>query len=162
MSSANILLLLVKAPKGFSLALPPADKNGKPTATTTQLAIHDALEAAFIEWNIVGGIKTRDLYRVVARATLPQIEGLIAKFKLPLTVMHAQDAYEHQTGTTTAPDGAITPVTATTVYKQGHKATLLHYMPDVVTYDANGAVLSQTRPTVLTLPNCQDMAPWQI
>ena len=161
MPSANILLLLVKAPKGFSLALPPADKNGKPTATPTQLAIHDALEAAFIEWNLVGSIKTRDLYRVVARATLPQIESLIAKFKLPLTVMHAQDAYEHQTGIQTV-NGIDTPVMATTVHKQGHRATLLHYMPDVVTYDANGAVLSQTRPTALTLPNCQDMAPWQI
>jgi len=161
MQSANILLLLVKAPVGFSLALPQPDKNGVSTATPTQQAIHDALEAAFIEWNLVGHVKTRELFRVVTRATLADVEGMIAAFHLPLTVVHAQDAYQNQTGTTTAADGTITPVMTTAVHMQAHRASLLHYMPDVVTYDmATGKELTRTKATTITLPNCSDLAAW--
>jgi len=163
MSSANILLLLVKAPTGFSLALPQPDANGVSTATATQLAIHEATESAFIEWNLVGSIKTLDLFRVVARVSLADIEGMIAAYHLPLAVIHAQDAYQKQTGTTTATDGTVTPVMTTTVYRQASKTAVLPFMPDVITYDpVTMKVVSKAKATTITIPNCQDMAAWNI
>ncbi len=166
MLSNDILLLLVKAPTGFSLAMPQPDKNGVPTATPQQLAIHEQLEAAFIEWSLVSPVVTSlstDLFRVVTRATLADVEGMISAYHLPLTIIHAQDAYQKQTGTTTNADGFDVPIMTTAVHMQATKAAVLKYMPDVVTRDpVTQKELTRTKATVVTIPNCQDMAAWTI
>lgn len=154
------ILLVISAPNTLDLSLPPADKNGKPTATAAQQSIHDDLMSIDAQWTLCGATATRHLFVVATRSqTLAEVEALIAKHSLPLHVLHAQDAFS-----ITQPDplDSTKTVTTTTVHKQGVHSTLLSYMPDVVTYNPDGTVKATATATSVTLPRGQGQAAWQI
>jgi len=154
------ILLVISAPNTLSLALPPADKNGKTTATPAQIAIHDDLMSIDAQWTLCGATATRNMFVVGTRSqTLAEAEALIAKHHLPLRILHAQDAFS-----VTAPDpaDATKTITTTTVHKQGVHSTLLGYMPAVVTYNPDGTVKTTAKATAVTLPSAQGQAPWHV
>jgi hypothetical protein len=155
------IVYLISAPATFSLALPAPLQDGTPTATAAQVAIHNAIMSIDAQWGYAGSTATRQLYTVGTRTkVLSEVEALIAQYNLPLHILHAQDAYS-----ISSPDPAdpTKTITTTKVHKQGSHSTIIKYMPDVVTYKADGVtVLSTASATVITLPTGQGQAPWML
>ncbi|MBL1319606.1 MAG: hypothetical protein JKY80_01990 [Mariprofundaceae bacterium] len=163
-----MILLLIKAPTGLSLAL-ATDAQGNITATMQEITMHKEMDAIAVEWGSeVGHTATDTLFRVVCRnTTLAKVEALITKYKLPLVILHAQDAYESPTGKTKIVKDAMgdttMPIMQNVVHKQATKATILPFMADVVTYDMKtNKELTRKKATAITLPNCADMAAWTL
>jgi len=133
--------LLIKTPLGFSTAL-PTDKQGNVTATKQQIAVKDAIDSILAEPFKAGATATHELWHVITRAKdLTLVEGIIAKYKLPMTIVHAQTF-----------DGS-------TVLVEALEADLLAFMPDVVTYNADMTVSSTAKATTVVLPQTGGHAP---
>jgi len=124
--------LLVTTPLSFSVALPT-----NPTAT--EQAVHDALDSLGAEWVAAGESATRRLWCVITQSNdLPAMRAAIANFGLPMTVIAAQNA--HKTPVLDANGAPVldvdnNPMMELVVHDTTTKATLLNYMPDVVTFD---------------------------
>ena len=152
--------LLVSTPLAFTVALPE-----NPTATEQE--IHDALASLGAEWVVAGESATRRLWCVITRSNdLSAMRAAITQFGLPMTILAAQNA--HRTPVVDADGMPVldidgNPTTEIVVHDSTTKATLLKYMPDVVTTDINtGAELSRTKATTVMLPAWGGHEPWVI
>ena len=142
--------LLVTTPLSFTVALPD-----KPTPT--EQAIHDALDSLGAEWVVAGESATRRLWCVITQSSdLPAMRAAITQFGLPMTILAAQNSHRTPVlDVNGAPvlDADNNPVTEVVVHDPTTKATLLKYMPDVVTTDPiTGKELSRTKATTVALP----------
>jgi len=118
--------LLITVPAGFSTTL-TTDAQGNITATQAQIDVKDAIDSIIAEPFKVGSTATQDLWKVITIAKdLALIQGMIAQYKLPMTIIHAQTF-----------DGS-------TVLIEAKEADLLPFMPDVVTYSADGMTIKST------------------
>jgi len=135
--------MLISVPTGFSTAL-PTDAQGNITATQAQIDVKAAIDSILAEPFRAGSTATEDLWNVITRATdLALVQGMIAQYKLPMTILHAQTS-----------SGSI-------VYIEALEADLLAFMPDVVTYKADGFTpLSTAKATTVTLPCVGGHAPY--
>jgi len=152
--------LLVSTPLNFSVALPE-------TPTDAAQAIHDALESLGAEWVAAGESTTRRLWCVITQSNdLPAMRSAITQFGLPMTILAAQNS--HRTPVVDANGAPVldadnNPVTELVVHDPTTKATLLKYMPDVVTIDpVTGNELSRTKATTVTLPTWGGHEAWII
>jgi len=161
------IVLLITAPTGLKLDLPPPDAKGNPTATPQQEILHTALVSIDAQWQGVGVNGASTLFVVGTRSqSLAQIEAMILQFKLPLVVLHAQDAFAVQPTPPMqvdpmAPVAKPAPVKAI-VYKQGTVADVLPFMPDIVTHNAAMQETGRTKASVVTLPKALEQADWEL
>jgi len=152
--------LLVTTPLNFTVALPE-------TPTATEQSIHDALDSLGAEWVSAGESATRRLWCVITQSNdLPAMRTAITQLSLPITILAAQNS--HRTPVVDANGAAVldadnNPVTEIVVHDTTTKATLLKYMPDVVTTDpVTGTELSRTKATTVTLPTWGGHEAWVI
>jgi len=153
--------LLVTTPLNFSIVPPvtidPVTQEPLPNPPAEQAA-YDAAMALGTEWEPVGDPSaTRRLWAVIPQTSdLVVLRAAITKYSLPITILAAQNANRTPVvDANGAPvlDADNNPVTELVVHDPTTKATLLKYMPDVVTTDpVTGKELSRTKATTVTLP----------
>jgi len=152
--------ILVTTPLTFSLALPD-----KPTKR--EQAIHDVIQSLGAEWVPAGQSATRRLWCVITQTNdLTGLRSAITKYKLPITILMAQNAQE-----TPKLDANGDPVLdvdgnqvmEVVVHDPTTKTVLLKYMPDEVVYDPKtGKELSRKKATTVSLPRWGGHAQWQV
>jgi len=151
--------LIVTTPLAFSLTLPE-----KPT--NKQQAIHDVIQGLGAEWVSAGQSSTRKLWCVITRTNdLSVLRAAITKYKLPITILAAQNAQKTAKVVDDVPvlDADDNPVMEVVVHDPTTKKTLLKYMPDEVTTDIDtGKELSRKKATTVSLPVWGGHEQWQV
>jgi len=140
--------MLIRSPVGYTTTLPA-------NPTVTEQAVHDALMSISAEWQgIVGTDGVDNIYYVITLCSdLAVIEGMIAAYGVPIEVLHAQES--QQTPAVDANglpvlDVDNMPVMETVVHKP-LAVSLLPYMPEIPTADANMNVTGSTPASVVSI-----------